>query len=194
MPRTSSAKQQMIQSAMKLQRTRGIAGTAFSDVLADSGAPRGSVYHHFPDGRSQLAEAATEYGVDWMSEQLEALLESGDLLVALDGFIDLWLEVIREEKYMAGCAVAAGALDPDENSPARRAAKEGFRRWEKLLANGFRRAGLSAAQAQGLSVTCIAAIEGALILVRAEGDEGPLETVATQLRRVLRAELAAASA
>ena len=92
---------------------------------------------------------------------------------------------------MAGCAVAAGALDPDDESPAREAARRGFRHWEALLTDGCKRAGFPAETARPLAVTCIAAIEGALILVRAEGDEEPLQIVAGQLRGMLAAELAA---
>jgi AcrR family transcriptional regulator len=194
MPRTSDAKQKMIESAMRLQRKRGVSGTAFSDVIADSGAPRGSIYHHFPGGRAQLSEAATVHGVDWMSDSLEELLESGDLAAALDGFVELWLGVIREEGYLAGCAVAAGALDPEQESPARTAARDGFRRWTSLLAGGFERAGIPAERAEALAVMCISAVEGALILVRAEGDEQPLRTVAGQLRALIASEQAMVAA
>ncbi|MDO8188512.1 TetR/AcrR family transcriptional regulator [Conexibacter sp. JD483] len=169
---------------MRLQRMHGVAGTAFADVLADSGAPRGSVYHHFPDGRAQLAAAATEHGADWIAGQLEQLLAAGDPLRALDGFIELWAGIVREEQYMAGCAVAAGALDSTPGSAARRAAAAGFSRWERILTDAFA-AHVPVAQAEGLAVTCIAAVEGALILVRAEGTLRPLERVAEQLRQLL---------
>src|SRR5207245_307823 len=56
MPRKSEARQKMIESAALLFRERGIHGTSFADVLAHSGAPRGSVYHHFSGGKTQLAE------------------------------------------------------------------------------------------------------------------------------------------
>ena len=48
----------MVRSAASLIRTRGVNATSFSDVLADSGAPRGSIYHHFPGGKDQLVDAA----------------------------------------------------------------------------------------------------------------------------------------
>ena len=142
MPRTSHAKQNMIESAMRLQRKRGVFGTAFSDVIADSGAPRGSIYHHFPGGRAQ---------------------------------------------------VAAGALDAEPDSLARVAAREGFQRWQSLLAGGLERAGIPGERAQALAVMCIAATEGALILVRARGDEEPLRIVAEQLRDQLAREQAGAA-
>lgn len=194
MPRKSDAKQRMIGSAMKLQRMHGVAGTAFADVLAHSGAPRGSIYHHFPEGRAQLSEAATAYGAEWIAGELEDMLASGDLVEAFDDFVAMWTGIVREEQFQAGCAVAAGALDPEPGSGARRAAAAGFRRWEELLVDACVRQGLTPERARGLAVTCISAIEGALILVRAEGDMRALELVATHLRGLIAVEQAAARA
>src|SRR5256885_11179743 len=58
----------MVRSAASLIRTRGVNATSFSEVLADSGAPRGSIYHHFPNGKEQLAGDA----IRWTSERVLA--------------------------------------------------------------------------------------------------------------------------
>jgi AcrR family transcriptional regulator len=55
MAQRSDAKQKMVQAAKQLMRERGYNATAFSDVLKLSGAPRGSVYFHFPGGKAELA-------------------------------------------------------------------------------------------------------------------------------------------
>ena len=44
----------MLASAAEVMRERGAAGVTIDAVLARSGAPRGSVYHHFPDGRNRF--------------------------------------------------------------------------------------------------------------------------------------------
>ena len=54
----SDARRKMIESAAILLATRGLEGTSFSDVLERSGAPRGSIYHHFPEGKDELVDAA----------------------------------------------------------------------------------------------------------------------------------------
>lgn len=190
MPRTSDAKERMVRSAMKLQRMHGVSSTAFADVLKDSGAPRGSIYHHFPDGRGQLAAAATTYGADWIADELEEMLADGDPVKALDLFVAMWTKIVEEEDFEAGCAVAAGALDPEPGSAARAAAQAGFRKWEELLGSAFRRAGIPPEDADAAAVMCVASIEGALILVRAEGDLRPLHVVAEQLRAGLQLRLA----
>src|SRR2546430_4988817 len=63
---STDSRASMVRSAASLIRSRGVSATSFSDVLADSGAPRGSIYHHFPGGKAQLAEDA----IQWTSERL----------------------------------------------------------------------------------------------------------------------------
>jgi len=161
MPRQSDTRQKMILSQALLQRERGVAGTALPDVLEHSGAPRGSIYHHFPDGRAQLAEEATKWAGDYVA-------------------------VLQETDFAAGCPVVAGALD----ATTREAAAAGFRRWEQLLRDALEGAGVPAARAESLAVLFIASIEGAIVLSRAEGTTRPIEQASRQLRSVLELELA----
>lgn len=185
MPRRSDARQKMIVSQALLQRERGVAGTALPDVLEHSGAPRGSIYHHFPEGRAQLATEATTWAADFISRRLEHLLAAGDVLGALDTFVADWRAVLDGSEFAAGCPVVAGALD----DTTRAAAAAGFRRWEQLLTDALATAG--AASPEALAVTFIAAIEGAIVLSRAEGTMRPLERTADQLHRLLEQELTA---
>ena len=55
---TRSVRERMVDSAVVLLAKRGFQGASFSEVLAHSKAPRGSIYHHFPDGKEQLIAAA----------------------------------------------------------------------------------------------------------------------------------------
>jgi TetR/AcrR family transcriptional regulator, lmrAB and yxaGH operons repressor len=186
------SKAKMIESAMILQRRRGVAGSSFAEIIAHSGAPRGSIYHHFPDGKAELAESATRRGVDWVLERVEAGLADDDPIAALDAFIEVWVSLFEGNQFMTGCAVAAGALDPDPDSRARPVAKAGFHEWEDFLTEVLAGFGLAPERSRGLALTLIASIEGALILTRAEGSTEPLERVAAQMRRLLEAELLAA--
>ncbi|WP_439956311.1 TetR/AcrR family transcriptional regulator, partial [Mycobacterium avium] len=54
----------MLASAAEVMRERGAAGVTIDAVLARSGAPRGSVYYHFPDGRNQILAEALRYSGD----------------------------------------------------------------------------------------------------------------------------------
>jgi TetR/AcrR family transcriptional repressor of lmrAB and yxaGH operons len=189
MPKQSDARARMIQSQALLQRERGIAGTALPDVIEHSGAPRGSIYHHFPNGRAELAEEATQFASDWITRNLERALAPGDVLTAHQAFIDDWLAMLRDSQFGAGCAVAAGALAGPPDIGARHTAAAGFRKWERLLRDAFESHGMPATRAETLAVLSISSIEGALILSRAEGSARPLEQVGDQLQRLIADEL-----
>src|SRR2546430_15536785 len=105
---TSDSRARMVRSAASLIRTRGVTGTAFSDVLADSGAPRGSIYHHFPEGKGQLAADA----IKWTSERVLAHQRECPATTpegVLDWFIDMWRQVVGSSGGRAGGVVAGVA-------------------------------------------------------------------------------------
>ena len=102
------------------------------------------------------------------------------MLSAVDAFAADYVAVLQDTDFAAGCPVVAGALDPT----TRDAAAAGFRRWEELLREGLERAGVPAARAESLAVLFIAAIEGAIVLSRAEGTTRQLEQ-ASRRRAVL---------
>ena len=56
-----ATRDRMVRSAAAVLRERGAAGLTIDEVLTRSGAPRGSVYHHFPEGRSQLLIEALQF-------------------------------------------------------------------------------------------------------------------------------------
>lgn len=61
----SDSKDRMITAARRLFREHGYTGTAMSDVIAESQAPRGSLYFHFPGGKEELAtEVVLRYTAD----------------------------------------------------------------------------------------------------------------------------------
>src|SRR5437870_9736384 len=94
----------MVRSAASLIRTRGVTATSFSEVLAASGAPRGSIYHHFPNGKEQLAADA----IRWTSER--ALRYQRECTVrtpegVLDWFVDMWRQIVVASHGTEGCVV-----------------------------------------------------------------------------------------
>ncbi len=68
----------MIISATELFRENGYSGTGFRDVVAHSGAPRGSIYHHFPGGKTELAEEAVRLAGDVVAARIERAAADGD--------------------------------------------------------------------------------------------------------------------
>jgi TetR/AcrR family transcriptional repressor of lmrAB and yxaGH operons len=86
---SNDSREKMVRSAASLIASRGLNATSFSDVVADSGAPRGSIYHHFPDGKEQLSEEA----VRWVTERVLAHQRACPGTTAtevLNCFIGMW--------------------------------------------------------------------------------------------------------
>jgi TetR/AcrR family transcriptional regulator, lmrAB and yxaGH operons repressor len=177
----------MVRSAASLISEHGVNATSFSDVLADSGAPRGSIYHHFPDGKKQLTEEAMAL----TSERVLSYLRAGTgttPLEVLDHFISIWRAVIVSTKATRGCAIAGVAVDsPDDSFDLLTRARDIFRSWASLLTEQLSAVGVDAAVARDLAHTSLATMEGALILCRVEGNVEPLDVAARQLRSLLKA-------
>jgi AcrR family transcriptional regulator len=176
----------MIQSAALLMSERGVDATSFSEVLAHSGAARGSIYHHFPGGKAQLIEEATRYTGDFFLAGLTAAMETEDPLAALDATVALWRAILRDSDCAAGCPVVAAAVAGDSTPAARRAAADAFRDWERLHTKVFKRAGISQGRARSLATLIVASVEGAVILARAQGSTAPLERVVDELHPLVR--------
>jgi AcrR family transcriptional regulator len=169
----------MIESAVILLATRGLQGTSFNDVLARSGAPRGSIYHHFPDGKDQLVDAAVELAGERALGVLEAVRGSPPREVTRY-FLDLWREVLVRSDLRAGCAVLAVTVATDSPDLLAHAAAI-FRAWRERLAELYRQGGMEPDAAARLATTVVAASEGAVVVSRAERNLEPFELVAAQL-------------
>ena len=179
----------MVRGAVSLIRTRGVNATSFSDVLAESGAPRGSIYHHFPHGKEQLAGDA----IRWTSERVLAHQRACRATTpagVLDCFIDMWRQVVEASGGTAGCVVAGVAIDtPTADRTVIDLVRATFRSWVDLLTGQLAAVGVPGRRASRVAVAVVAGMEGALILCRAEGSSAPLETVAAELKRLLPPEV-----
>jgi TetR/AcrR family transcriptional repressor of lmrAB and yxaGH operons len=182
----NDSRNKMVQSAAALIGSQGLNATSFSDVLADSGAPRGSIYFHFPDGKRELAKDA----IHWTSEQVIAHMQSSSATTAsevLEHFVALFQHVAEASQGAAGCAVAGVTIDiPASDDELLGEAREAFHSWEKLLADQLSHVGISPKRAAGIAMITIASVEGGLILCRAEGGAGPLNEVARQLQSLVK--------
>jgi AcrR family transcriptional regulator len=186
-----SPRERMVISAALLIRERGAHATAISDVLEHSGAPRGSAYHYFPGGRTQLLCEAVDYAGDYMA-RIIGEAEGG--LELLDTLIDRYRRQLLDTDFRAGCPVAAVSVEAGEQSdrermaPVVKRAAAVFDRWTDLIAQRFVSDGVPPERARELAVLATTALEGALLLARVRRDLTPLDLVHRQLRALLMAQ------
>lgn len=184
----TSPRDRMVASAALLIRERGAQSTAIADVLAHSGAPRGSAYHYFPGGRTQLLCEAVDYVADFVAARMA---KAGSGIEALDGLVRFYRKNLIETDYRAGCpilAVAVEAGEPGKDNPVLDRAAATFTRWNDLIAQRLIADGVAKDRAEDLAVSMTAGLEGAIVLARAVRDIKPLDTVHRQLRDLLEAE------
>jgi len=180
----------MIRSALYLMGEQGIEATSFSQVIEHSGAPRGSIYHHFPGGKAQLVEEATRYAGDAVVELVNATVaKHDDPVAAVDAISDFWRTLLYNSEFAAGCPVVAATLEGDNTPAAREAARDAFKRWEALYMGMFARAGVPEERAKSLASMAVSAVEGAVILSRAERSNEPLERVVEEVRTLFHSAL-----
>jgi TetR/AcrR family transcriptional regulator, lmrAB and yxaGH operons repressor len=181
----------MIESAALLFSERGVQGTSFTDVLAHSGAPRGSVYHHFSGGKTQLVEDATRWAGEFTIAGAVAAVERRDPVAAVGSFRRYWSKILRASDFGAGCPVATAALEGSHQPTARDIAGEAFADWQMVIADALRRGGLPVARARSIAALLLASIEGAIVLCRAQRSLRPLERVCDELELVMASALEA---
>jgi AcrR family transcriptional regulator len=179
---TSDSRKKMVESAAALIGAQGMNATSFSEVLADSGAPRGSIYFHFPGGKRELAEDA----IRWTSEQVTTYMRAATATTpseVLQHFVGLFQHVVDATDGAAGCAVAGVTIDvPSSDDALLGVAREAFHAWSSLLAEQLAAVGVAPERANGIAVIAVAGVEGALILCRAERGGAPMDAVAEQLQ------------
>jgi AcrR family transcriptional regulator len=178
-------KTRMMQKAALSLAAKGLQRTSFSEVLKASGAPRGSLYHHFPGGKEELVLGALDLAGDFALQPL-AHLSGRPATEIAQAFIALWRRVLSASHFGSGCAIAAVAVAAETPELLNRAAKV-FRNWASHIGALLVEGGIAEDRAPALATLLISACEGAVILARAERSFGPLDLVAPELIAVIAA-------
>jgi AcrR family transcriptional regulator len=185
----ASPRERMVVSAALLIRERGAHATAISDVLEHSGAPRGSAYHHFPGGRTQLLCEAVDYAGEHVAAVIAEAQSSRELLETL---IDKYRQQLLSSDFRAGCPVVAVSVEAGEDrermAPVTERAAAVFGRWCDLIAQRFIADGIPPDRAGELALLATSALEGAILLARVRRDLTPLDVLHRQLSSLLLAE------
>lgn len=177
----------MLISAAEVLRERGAAGVTIDEVLTRSGAPRGSVYYHFPDGRNQILREALQYGGDAITEVIDEAATKGGMFLVRH-FVEFWEQLLVESEFTAGCPVLAAAIGSVEDDEPQLTTVAGgiFRHWRDALTRAFVSDGFEERDAASLAVMCIASLEGAVVLCRSTRSVDPLQDVAQQVEFLIK--------
>ncbi len=173
----------MIETTARLVQARGLHGVSLSDILSVSGAPRGSLYFHFPGGKQALVLEALRAGIEEATEALRKCLTEAD--TPAEGIQDFFLLIAQEledTNYTFGCPVAAIILDrPEIDSELARACQDAFDEWARMYRETLVDAGLPTDRAERLALTILGSLEGALMMARSQQSPAPIKAIATEI-------------
>jgi TetR/AcrR family transcriptional repressor of lmrAB and yxaGH operons len=183
----NSTRQQIISAASHLLETQGYHGTGLNQIIKESGAPRGSLYYYFPDGKEELAAAAVvRRGQEMAAFIAEALAAHDDAQAAVLGFFDRAIEYVQGSDFCGGAPIAAVALETAGSSERlRRACADAYVALIRVFAEKLIAGGYAPERAHSLAVLINAAIEGAMILSRAQHSAEPLALARVEIKTLL---------
>lgn len=175
----------LVRTAMRLFREQGYASTGLQQILSESGAPKGSLYHYFPGGKEELGEAAVRLAATLMGEMLSdlALRHAGPA-----GFVKAYCQTMakwmEESQFRSGCPIATTMLETVPHSPAlTRAGEDALDAWISIIAPVFVEDGRSKSEARAQAQSLVALMEGALIVARIRRSARPILDIAAAYRR-----------
>jgi AcrR family transcriptional regulator len=190
-PRRRDGRTLLLKGARQLLAEKGYAGMELRDVAERGKAPRGSIYHHFPGGKAQLAREAAEMEGETIRETIERSLEERGLKATLAMFGEIFRRRVADHPERLGCPVAAAALARPEDPELAAAATAAFRSWEGPIAAALINEGVPRREAEDFAGLVVSTVEGALIRARAAGSAEPLDSATAGLERALDALLVA---
>ncbi|OQR62590.1 TetR family transcriptional regulator [Streptomyces maremycinicus] len=193
-------RERMVFSAAQLIRRGGVGATGMREVALHAGAPRGSLQHYFPGGKQQLVDEALAWAGRYAGRRVARFLDES----AKDGeptpaglfaaMVRQWTDEYTASGFAAGCPVAAATVDcAASGDSTREAAAAAFATWTGPVAEALTGLGVPAARAGSLATLMISALEGAILIARAERDVRALTMVATELAPLLDAAVATAA-
>jgi TetR/AcrR family transcriptional regulator, lmrAB and yxaGH operons repressor len=178
MVRRSDSRERMISAARRLFREHGYLGTALSDVIAESGGPRGSLYFHFPGGKEELAtEVALQHSAEVVASVNRAAGATETAAEFVANFIARFRDEIVASDYRQGCAVAPIVLETTPASkPLSDVTRRGFGDVIATVAARLEEKAIERERAWELARGIVTSLEGALIVSRALRDPQPFDS------------------
>ena len=187
---TADSRERLVSTAARLFRVQGYHATGLNQIVEESQAPKGSLYHYFPGGKEQLGQEALRGAGKLLAARLAALGKL-DPREALEQLVEISIQDLESTDYRDACPIATVALETASQSPDLRECCSGiFSEALAILDGWLRSRGLPAQDSRDLALLAFAAYEGALLLSKVQRSPDPLRRVAGQIRRLLESALA----
>jgi AcrR family transcriptional regulator len=182
-PRQAS-REEIVPALYDLFRRSGYDGVSLADISAVTGLGKSSLYHHFPDGKSDMAEAVADFALQSMRAKVfEPLRADAPVATKVAAML-----ATADAMYQGGespCLVANMLPSGAAAAPIRAIVVE----WIDAVAAALKAAGVKPAEARARAVEAIVGIEGALIVTQATGERKVFRDALAAARKTLLAGL-----
>jgi AcrR family transcriptional regulator len=188
----SETRERILDASGELFRRHGYTGTGVKQILAEAGAPFGSLYHFFPGGKEQLGEEVIRWSGAIYGQLLDLFYKPGeDPVAATRNFFDAAAITLRESDYADACPIATVALEVSStNEPMRQACADVFNGWVDSATERLVECGLSRKRSRSLAFTIVGSLEGAFVLSRALRSTEPVEVAGAAATAAVREAIA----
>lgn len=181
MPREVAERHDAIAAVAEVFREHGYAGSSLTTITQRTGLGKGSLYHFFPNGKQEMAEAVLEDVSRWFEEHVFSALR--DTEAPARGIEQMFEAVDRY--FLSGeriCLLGAFALW-DGPEPFEGVINRYFSTWTEALAEALLRTGFTAPKATEMAEEVVIGIQGALVLARSRQDPQVFTRTLQRLRR-----------
>jgi TetR/AcrR family transcriptional repressor of lmrAB and yxaGH operons len=176
-----NARERLIDSMAQSLRSAGYHNTGLNQIVADSGAPKGSMYHYFPGGKVELAAAAVDHSSAQVAARIGEILQRGlPPMLAMEAVIEFFAVEMETSAFTKGCPVATIALEEAATTPQiRDACARAYDSWQSGLAAYLTAQAVS--DPDKTAETFLMLLEGALLMARARLSAEPLRGLKARL-------------
>lgn len=189
---TNQSKAKILATATRLFYFQGFHGTGLNQIIKESGAPKGSIYHYFPEGKEQLAEEAILLSKERIGDVIQHYMDAHcNVEDAVEAHIMAMANLFDQENGIEthsytmmpfGLLAAESAFMSER---LRKACGDTYKYWQsiyfkKLVSNSY-----SEADAHVISEAISALIEGAVTLSLSQKSNNPLLNICKVIPRLL---------
>jgi len=167
------SRERMIEATIGLMRASGLSGAGINEIVRESGAPKGSIYHFFPNGKKQIVIEALETYSQRVLDFIERALARKRLPDEKVKFLfSAFAQRVQEGHFQQSCAVGTVSLDLEKDLEEIRIVLEvALRKWIALIEGHFDFG--DTRRTKSFAGLLLTNIEGAYIRSRAERSSQP---------------------
>jgi TetR/AcrR family transcriptional regulator, lmrAB and yxaGH operons repressor len=186
-----TTRERLVEAMIEALATRGYHGVGLTELLQMANAPKGVLYHHFPEGKAELAIAAIDAVVEQICDGLDRLFQrDADPAVAFAAWMGAAERRLEKSRFQYGCPLATIGLESTPDDQAIRAAMAaGFVTIRERLSRALELSGVKEAKAQNTATLMVSAYEGALLQARVAGQVRPMRDTTNAVVGLLHSEV-----